>query len=257
MSNPFPATQLRPHEDDLFPSSGDTAHFHVLLDHALLIMRTATRPHRRNVGKPIPWDGPENVREIAAGSPPFADHLTLEGLAYHRERDRNPFAVLVTILLQLGLAQGIRLAQGTHRDRLVAALRARANGSQEPSNAEIEELYGKLEAGDVGPALPAQTGQVRGMLETKGPPYDEDELLEPWWRALLFAYTVDTGPLLDQAIRDVFELGIEQGRRLRKQNAKHEEFSLRSAARMLLRDSTDEYFKRSWAIIDDYFKATA
>jgi hypothetical protein len=96
-------------------ADGKPADFEALTSAASALMREATSPKRKNSGKDIPWEGPENTRALAATSPPFALQLNKEGLAYHRERGRDVLTMIMTTLVQLGVAQGTRLSKGTHR----------------------------------------------------------------------------------------------------------------------------------------------
>lgn len=197
-------------------SDGKPADFESLSTAAAALMREAVSPKRKNSGKDIPWNGPENVREIAAGSPPFQEQLNKEGLAYHRERGRDGLTMIMTALVQLGIAQGGRLAKGPNRGLLIDGIKARAHGAALPTNAELKALLTKVEAGELGsPPLPVP-GQAKGMLEREGPPFVDAELIAPVRDALTFAFEVRKGPVLDRALEDVLAIGIEQGKRIAK-----------------------------------------
>lgn len=200
-------------------ADGKPANFEDLCAAATALVREvlgAGALKRKNAGKDIPWHGPENTRELSAGSPSFAEQLSKEGLAYHRERGRDALTMVMTCLVQLGIAQGGRLAQGPNRALLVDGIRARANGAAKPSDEELNALLKKVEAGDLGAPPPPLAGQVRGLLERAGPPFVDDELIAPVRDALLFAFDVRKGPVLERALRDVLAIGVEQGKRIAK-----------------------------------------
>lgn len=198
-------------------AGGKSADFEALSTAATALVREALSPKRRNSGKDIPWSGPENVREIAAGSPPFAEQLNREGLAYHRERGRDALTMIMTALVQLGIAQGGRLAKGSNRQALVDGVKARANGASQPADAELQALLAKVAAGDLGAPPAPVAGQVKkGLLEREGPPFVDAELVAPVAAALTFAFDVGQGPALDRALADVLAIGVEQGKRIAK-----------------------------------------
>jgi hypothetical protein len=199
-------------------ADGKPADFEALTSAATALMREATSPKRKNSGKDIPWTGPENTRAIAAGSPPFALQLNREGLAYHRERGRDALTMIMTALVQLGIAQGTRLSKGSHRAQIVDGIKARANGATAPSNADLKALVTKIKSGDAGPVVAPVAGQVKPdvMLENEGPPFIDEELIAPVRNALTFAFDLRKGPALETALADVFAMGIEQGKRIAK-----------------------------------------
>jgi hypothetical protein len=199
-------------------SDGKPADFEALTAAATTLLREATAPKRKNSGKDIPWDGPLNMRALAATSPPFAEQLDKEGLAYHRERGRDALTMIMTTLVQLGVAQGTRLSKGSHRAQLVDGIKARANGATTPDIAALQALQAKLKAGDAGPVAAPVAGQLQrdAILDEEGPPFVDAELIAPVRNALLFAFDLRKGPALETALTDVLAMGVEQGKRAAK-----------------------------------------
>lgn len=94
-----------------WPKDGKYLPFRELVRPVRAAVEFAYRLERTNVGRDIPWDGPNVGKDtlVCAFSP--AETLLAGNLKYsEEEQDRDPLTEIIGVAVQLGIEQGRRMA---------------------------------------------------------------------------------------------------------------------------------------------------
>jgi hypothetical protein len=102
-----------------WPNDNQIARFDDIVEPVRTAINQAYRLTRKR--KPIVWTGLDIGQREKAGGPSPDEDLSVEGLAYHAERDRDPMDVIIAQAVRLGIEQGRRL-QIEHNKRTIGYL---------------------------------------------------------------------------------------------------------------------------------------
>lgn len=128
-----------------WPADDKTANFEDIVKPICLAIWCAYDLKRKNVGKDIPYNGLEVGRSVLATNLGIQERFAAEQLRYsEEEQGRDALTEIVSAAVQLGIEQGRRIEQDTHKlnDLLIGAYKT----SFEMTQAEL--LKYKTKYGD-------------------------------------------------------------------------------------------------------------
>jgi len=191
------------------------------------------RLNRRAANRSYEWRGPDRSQALRAVQTDYAYEFSPEGLAYHKERDRNPFAVVETAFTQVAMEQGRKAFQRSpqmdaieadmakikeaitagNRDegtRLLAGVRTKVK------NAPVEFLRSLT----LDPVMSDKSVPARSQWPQAGGPLPNHELFARYQDALFNFYTVKdkqgrsvdrNDPALAAHFEELLVQGMRQG----------------------------------------------
>lgn len=159
------------------------------------------RLNRRAANRSYEWRGPDRSQALRAVQTDYAYEFSPEGLAYHKERDRNPFAVVETIA-RWRWSRDVRLFNAARkwmqskptwqeskkplRQEIATRVRAFSPAWTKVKNAPVEFLRSLT----LDPVMSDKSVPARTQWPQAGGPLPNHELVARYQDALFNFYTV-------------------------------------------------------------------